>query len=154
MSKQVSNKDYSKIQLWILVLLRLVIGYHFLFEGFNKLLNPIWSSMGFLYQSYGVFLWIANSPTILGIVDFINIWGQILIGFSLLVGLFSRYAAWAGAFLLLLYYLALPPTALGNLFIDRNLMELFGLLVIALFSTSSIVGMDGLIQKFRSNKHA
>ena len=53
-------------------------------------------------------------------IDFINIGGQILIGFGLIVGLFSRYAAWAGALLLLLYYVALPPTALGNLFIDRN----------------------------------
>ena len=151
MSKQFSNNNYSKIQLWVLVLLRLVIGYHFLFEGFNKLFNPMWSSTGFLSQSYGVFLWFANSPSILSVIDFINIWGQILIGYGLIVGLFSRYAAWAGALLLLLYYVALPPTALGNLFIDRNLLELFGLVVVALFPTSSIIGIDGLIQKFRRN---
>lgn len=147
------DHEYSKFQFWVLVLLRVVIGYHFIYEGFNKLVNPLWTSAGFLSQSYGVFSSIANSPFFLSAVNFINIWGQIFIGLSLIVGLFTRYASWAGVLLLLLYYIALPPSVLGNFFVDRNLLELFGLMIVALFPTSQVIGLDGLFSKLRSLKN-
>jgi len=151
------NKIYTKPQLYLLVLLRVIIGYHFLFEGINKLFSAAWSSEGFLVQSNWIFSdlfkFIASSPTLLAIADFLNIWGQILIGLGLLVGLFSKYAAYAGALLLLLYYVAYPPFVEGYTFVDRNLLEFFGLLMIALFQTSQIIGLDGLISKIRSEKN-
>jgi len=151
------NSSYTKTQLYLLVLLRVVIGYHFLFEGVNKLFATSWSSELFLAQSNwifsGFFKFIASSQTLLGIVDFLNVWGQILIGLSLLIGLYSRYAAYAGALLLLLYYIAYPPFVEGYTFVDRNLLELFGLLLTALFQTSQIIGLDGLLSKMRRAKN-
>lgn len=151
------NTNYSKAQLYLLVGLRVIIGYHFLNEGLNKLLATTWSSGGFLIQSNWIFsdlfVAIANSPTLISISDFLNIWGQIFIGLSLILGLFSRYAAFAGAALLLLYYVALPPFIESYTFVDRNLLELFGLLLTALFQTSYIIGLDGLLSKMRSVKN-
>ncbi|MEN8193023.1 MAG: DoxX family membrane protein [Bacteroidota bacterium] len=149
--------NYTKPQFYILLLLRLIIGYHFLFEGVNKLFNPSWSAVGFLLQSNWIFsdlfILIANSPTLLAISDFLNIWGQILIGLALIIGLVSRYAAIGGAVLLLLYYVAYPPFIEGYTFVDRNLLEFLGLIIVMLFQTSYIIGVDGLLGKVRSEKN-
>lgn len=151
------NTIYTKPQLYLLVLLRVIIGYHFLFEGINKLFSASWSGEVFLAQSNWIFSdlfkFIASSPSLLAVTDFLNVWGQILIGLGLLIGLFSKYAAYAGAFLLLLYYIAYPPFVEGYTFVDRNLLEFFGLLITALFQTSQIIGLDGLMSKIRSGKN-
>jgi len=145
---------YSREQTIVLVLLRLIVGYHFLFEGIDKLFSPNWTSAHFLLQTdwilSGFFHYLASSEMLLSIVDVLNIWGQILIGISLITGLFSYVAALCGALMLLFYYLAIPPFIESHIFIDKNLLELFALIIIALFPTSRIVGIDLLLKKFRS----
>ena len=147
---------YSKIQTIVLVLLRLVVGYHFLFEGMDKLFDPNWTSTGFLLQSNWLFADIfhslVESSIILSVVDFMNIWGQILIGIGLLLGLFSTWAAYAGALLIFFYYIAIPPFINSYTFIDKNLLELFAFLVLAIFPTSQIIGIDLLINKLKKRK--
>jgi thiosulfate dehydrogenase [quinone] large subunit len=144
---------YTKIQLVILITLRFVIGYHFLFEGIDKLLTPGWTSAMFLSQSNWIFAdffhALAESSVTLAIVDFMNIWGQILIGLGLILGLFSKGAAYAGALLLFFYYIAIPPFVNSYTFIDKNLFELFAFLIVAIFPTSQIIGLDLLIKKIR-----
>ena len=82
-------------------ILRILIGWHFLYEGLVKLTEPLWTSSGYLEQSRyilpGLFHSIEENPGALAIVDFINIRGQILIGIALLPRLFTRIAAIAGA---------------------------------------------------------
>ena len=41
----------STFQLVVVTLLRIAIGWHFLYEGVVKLLNPNWSSAAFLIES-------------------------------------------------------------------------------------------------------
>lgn len=149
--------NYTKPQLYLLVAFRLILGYHFLYEGIDKLMTTTWSSGGFLIQSNwifsDIFIAIANSPSLVAISDILNIWGQIFIGFGLILGLFSTTAAVAGAILLLLYYVAIPPFVENLLFIDKNLLELFAFLIIAIFPTSKIFGIDLLISKYRRAKN-
>ena len=149
------NTDYSKWQLWSLVILRVAIGWHFLYEGIVKLLNPNWSSLGYLMDSKGlfesVFHSIAGNPALLNVMDFINMWGLILIGAGLIVGLFTRIASIAGIVLLAFYYLSHPaiigvsfamPTEGSYLWVNKNLIELLTLWVIVLFPTWTTIGMD------------
>jgi len=149
------DTDYSKWQLWSLVILRVVIGWHFLYEGIVKLLNPNWSSLGYLMDSKGlfegVFHSIAGNPALLNVMDFINMWGLILIGAGLIVGLFTRIASIAGIVLLAFYYLSHPaiigvnyamPTEGSYLWVNKNLIELLTLWVIVLFPTWKTIGMD------------
>jgi thiosulfate dehydrogenase [quinone] large subunit len=147
---------YSRIQATVLIVIRLVIGYHFLFEGMDKLLTPNWTSAGFLLQSNWIFADIfhslVDSSLILNVVDFMNIWGQILIGIGLILGLYSTSAAYAGALLLFFYYIAIPPFVNSYTFIDKNLFELFAFLVIAVFPTSQIIGIDLLINKWKKRQ--
>lgn len=91
----------------------------------------------------------ANTPSVLAIIDIINIYGQILIGLSLILGLYSKIGAYSGTLLLLLYYIVLPPFVINQLFIDKNMIELLAFLIIALFNTSDIIGIDRILKMKR-----
>ena len=154
------NENYSKAQLTWLVVLRVAIGWHFLFEGLVKISNPNWTSYLYLMDSKGVFENVfkamAENQQSLIIVDQMNIWGLILIGLFLMLGLFSKQATIAAITLLSLYYLshaplfgldyAMPTT--GSFWIvDKSLIEIFALAVLLVFPTSKEIGLDRLIFK-------
>jgi len=154
------SSKLTNIQLTGLVTLRVLIGWHLLYEGVAKAMNPYWSSAGFLKESQwifsGLFNAMADSQVALQAVDFLNIWGQVLIGIALIAGCFSRPASILGAILLLLYYLATPPLAdlkysMPNegsyLVVNKTLIEASALLVLWLFPTGRIIGLDRLIFK-------
>ena len=156
------SERFTTIQLTVLVVLRLLIGWHLLYEGIAKLISPNWSSVGFLMESKwilsGFSQWIISNPNVLNVVDFLNTWGLIAIGFGLIAGLFARTAAISGALLLFLYYLNNPPLigleysvpAEGNyLIINKTLIEAVALLVLTIFPTSTIAGLDQFISRFK-----
>jgi thiosulfate dehydrogenase [quinone] large subunit len=156
---------YTSLEMTILVLLRFVIGWHLLYEGFSKLLIPNWSSFGFLQESKwilaGFAKWITAHGTILNVVDFLNTWGLIAIGLGLILGLFTRIAAISGSALLVLYYLNNPPmigleyslpSEGSYLIVNKTLIEAVSLVVLAAFQTSSIFGIDMFISNLRKSK--
>ena len=162
-----NKKQFSNLQLTVLVILRMIIGWHLLYEGFAKLLNPNWSSAGFLKESQwimsGFAEWITSNGGILNVVDFLNTWGLIAIGLALILGFFGRLGAFFGAALVLMYYLNSPPlTGIeytlpaegNNLIVNKTLIEAVALLLLALFPTSHIVGLDLFINQAgkRTNK--
>jgi thiosulfate dehydrogenase [quinone] large subunit len=153
---------YTKLQSAAIVILRITVGWHFLYEGGVKILNPHWTSKSYLLDSGGFmksfYGFIAGNQTLLSISDSANAWGLTLIGIALIVGLFTRYASIAGVVLLLLYYLSHPafpgitylfPSDGSYFIINKTLVELFALLVIYAFPTSHIFGLQRLI---KSNK--
>jgi len=154
------NFSFSTWQLWSLVILRVAIGWHFLYEGITKLLNPDWSSLGYLMDSKGLFEGlfhaIAGNAAVLNVMDFLNVWGLLLIGAGLIVGMFSRVAAISGIVLLAFYYLSHPsiigvtyaiPTEGSYLWVNKNLLELLALWVLVLFPTSNMLGIDRFLFK-------
>ena len=82
-----SHIDQNTVFRYLLTATRILIGWHFLYEGISKLLAPNWTSLAYLLESHwlfsGFFHWIASNPTILKLVDFLNIWGLIFIGIGL-----------------------------------------------------------------------
>jgi uncharacterized membrane protein YphA (DoxX/SURF4 family) len=157
----VTGTKLNNISLWVLSLLRIAIGWHFLYEGIVKLSTPAWSSASYLLESKwlfaGFFHWIAANPGVLQVVDILNIWGLILIGLGLMLGLLSRVASLGGVALLAFYYLANPPFIASSgafleghyVWIDKNLIELIALLVLTLIPTGYFLGLDGLIRFIR-----
>ncbi len=150
-----NTPDYTNLQLTALVILRVVIGWHFLYEGMVKVLNPYWSSAGFLLETKGIFKGLATSivasPGALGFVDFLNKWGLVLIGLGLIAGCLTRVASVSGMVLLLFYYVFHPPfigytyatpVEGSYLIVNKNLVELCALFVLTLFPTGSIIGVD------------
>ncbi len=153
-----NTNTFTTLQLTTLVLLRFLIGWHLLYEGLSKLLNPDWSSIGFLGESKwilsGFSEWIISNSSVLNVVDFLNTWGLIAIGLGLILGLFARTAAIAGSLLLLMYYFNNPPligleyslpTEGNYLVVSKTLIEAVALFALVLFPTSSIFGLDMFI---------
>ena len=151
-------RSYSSTQLTILVILRVIIGWHFLYEGFVKLLNPNWTSLGYLIDSDGIFAGLfqnmAANPDVLQVIDFLNIWGLILIGAGLILGVFTRTSCIAGMVLLGFYYLSHPPLIHSSymvpsegsyLLVNKNLIEFVAIWVLYLFPTGRIIGIDRLL---------
>lgn len=149
--------NYTNGAMLALVLLRTGIGWHFLYEGLTKLLDPHWTSAGYLQNAgwlfSGAFRAIAANETALPIVDLMNIWGQIFIGLGLMAGFLTRTAACSGALMLLIYYAANPPFLAGlsgmrvegsYLFLDKNMVEALALLALACAPTGRYLGLDGL----------
>lgn len=160
-----SNKTYSTIQLVTLVTLRFIIGWHILYEGISKLLTPNWTSANFLNESQwimsGISHWIVSNSAVLNAVDFLNTWGLIAIGAGLILGLFTRTAAIAGALLVFVYYLNNAPiigieysvpTEGSYLIVSKTLIEAVALFILAVFPTGKIIGIDALITRFSSRK--
>ncbi len=158
-----TSPAYTNSQTWALVLLRVFIGWHLLYEGVVKLWNVGWSAGGYLMDSQGfmseLFYKMAANPDVLAVVDFLNVWGLILVGLSLITGLFTRYALIGGILLLALYYLSHPalvgvkyamPTEGSYLFVNKNLIEMAAMVVLWLFPSSHIIGLDRLLRKNRN----
>jgi thiosulfate dehydrogenase [quinone] large subunit len=154
---------YTKLQSSALVILRLTVGWHFLYEGGVKILNPHWTAKSYLLDSggfmKGFFEFIAGNQILLSISDAANAWGLALIGLSLIVGLFTRFSSIAAMALLLLYYLSHPaipgieylfPSDGSYFIINKTLVELFALLVIYAFPTSHVFGLQRLIKNNKS----
>ncbi|MCF6268939.1 MAG: DoxX family membrane protein [Melioribacteraceae bacterium] len=153
-----SYQQYSKFQLTTLVVLRMLIGWHFLYEGIVKLLDPDWSAAGYLNNSQWwfaeFFKWLASDPLFLGVVNFLNIWGLILIGVGLIAGLFTKEFIIGGIILLTFYYLSMPPMPgveyampmEGHyIIVNKTLIELVALFVLIAFPTGKEIGIDRLI---------
>ncbi len=139
----------------LLMLLRIAIGWHFLYEGVSKALTPGWTSGGYLDASRwilgDVFQWIAANPAALRAVDLLNVGAQIVIGLLLILGAFTRASAIAGIAFLLLYYVANPPLVgydFGSrgdgsyLVVDLRLIEALGLAVLAALPALALYGLD------------
>lgn len=151
-------KSIAPWQWAALIFLRVIIGWHFLYEGVTKIFNPYWSSASYLVEAKWLFAdfftSIVANPHWLKIVDLLNICGQIAIGFGLITGFLVTPACLAGVILLALYYLTCPPIVGfkssvpvegSYLIVNKNLVELASLLVLSLFPTGRVAGLDRLI---------
>jgi uncharacterized membrane protein YphA (DoxX/SURF4 family) len=155
----------KKYSYYLFTGLRILVGWHFLYEGIAKLITPGWSAKIYLIGSNWIFAdlfhQMASSPGIMKVVDFLNIWGLILIGLSLFIGLLVRWASVAGSVILLFYFVAYPPISgytLGTvsegsyLWVNKTLIEFFILLVFIVLPTELFYGTDRLIKRWREEK--
>lgn len=151
-----------------LVVLRTLVGWHFLYEGFYKLWAPGWSragmpltrwtSAGYLRGSSGpladVFHALAGSR-LLPAVDAVMPAALVIVGLALMLGLFTRVACISALLLLALFYLSAIPTAGvpqpgaegAYLLVNKNLIEAAGVAVLLTFHTGRIAGLDLLRER-------
>jgi uncharacterized membrane protein YphA (DoxX/SURF4 family) len=96
----------------------------------------------------------ASEGKLLGWVDWLTAWGLTVIGGCLLIGLLTRLnCLLAAGFLLTTYllsppfpWLPVPPMNEGNyVFVNKNLIELLALLVLATTASGRWFGVDALI---------
>jgi thiosulfate dehydrogenase [quinone] large subunit len=155
----------TRAQEFTLVLLRTLIGWHFLYEGFSKLWWPAWTrsglplgrwtSAGYLRASTGPFAdgfhRLADASW-LPWVDQVVAWALVLVGLGLMLGLFTQVACAGALALLALFYVSYLPTrgvmepgAEGSyLLVNKNLIEAAAVAVILAFRTGRLAGLDHL----------
>jgi thiosulfate dehydrogenase [quinone] large subunit len=150
--------NLTRMQTIAVVVLRIVIGWHFLYEGVAKLTKPSWSAAGFLLQSRGpfadLFHWMAADPERLAVINQMNMWGLTAIGLGLVLGCFTRLASAAGILIILLFYLCNPPFP-GYFYsipmegsyvvVNKNLVELAALVVVLVTGSGRAAGLDRII---------
>lgn len=146
-----------------LVVLRTLLGWHFLYEGYYKLVLPAWSTSGapLPVWSAGGYLRAATGPlapafhalaasSLAGWIDLAVPIALVLVGLSLVLGLFTRRGCQGAVLLLALFYLAaIPldgvprPGAEGTyLLVNKTLVELAAALVLLTSRTEAIAGLD------------
>jgi thiosulfate dehydrogenase [quinone] large subunit len=147
-----------------LLTLRVVMAWVFLQAGLEKMAqggfgDPLaWSSAGFLENAIaeanplaGLFAWFANYTAI---VDPLVIFGQILIGLALLLGVAVRFAAMMGALQMLFFWTAAwqgglmagLPMAHGYV-IDSSFVYLVLLFGLGAWGAGRVLGLDGKLEK-------
>jgi len=119
-----------------LIVLRTIVGWHFLYEGYYKLLVPgwsragaplaHWSASGYLQTATGpfaslfhalgsmhgtLFAFGSTAITTTGVVDVLVPIGLVCAGMALMLGLYTQLGAWIAFLFLSLFYLAYIPTA-------------------------------------------
>jgi thiosulfate dehydrogenase [quinone] large subunit len=151
------TSDYSAGQINSLLLLRILIGWHFLYEGVLKLYNPVWTAKGYLLSASFMkpfFIWLSG-PSFISVVDTLNIVGLIAIGLGLMLGLRIRWACIGGMLLLAMYYLAHPPfpgleqgaTEGSYWIVNKNLIEIAALFVLYQFPAAYGFGIESFFTK-------
>ena len=165
----------SSVQQAALVLLRTLIGWHFAYEGYFKLLNPAWSrdgaplerfsSLGYLRGATGpiadLFHWIAR-PEWIPYIDTGVAVALLVAGLLLMLGLLTQLGCALAIALLSLFYLSAIPTsglpqprAEGTyLIVNKNLIEAVAVGVLMAFRTGRIAGLDALRRRTRSSIEA
>ncbi len=100
--------------------------------------------------------------SLLRIIDLATIGGLTGLGLLLLLGLFTRPAAFAAACMIFGFYLAMPPLpglpeAPGpehSLIINKNLIEVFALAALACLPTGIWFGLDSVLAKFLASRRS
>lgn len=160
----------SSAQQVALVALRTLVGWHFLYEGYYKLMLPgwgpdgkplgPWTSAGYLKAASGplarLFQRLVDggwTPWVDGAVKIT----LLLVGLSLILGLFTRLGALGALLLLTMFYvLAIPTTGTPQpgsegtyLFVNKTLIEAVAVVVLLAFNTGAIAGLDLLLARRR-----
>ncbi len=147
-----------------LVVLRTLVGWHFLYEGLFKLWAPAWSRSGAPLPAFSAAGYLRGAasgpfadlfhalaaPRLLTVLDFSMPIALFLVGLSLMLGLFTKAGSWGALALLSLFYLSsIPvsgvhqPGAEGAyLLVNKNLVEAAAVLVLLSFDTGRIAGLD------------
>lgn len=168
-----SEQGLSPFRQTTLVLLRTIIGWHFLYEGYFKLMLPgwssegaplaPWSSAGFLRGASGPLSILFKRMIDAGWVTWIDGTVKIallLVGLSLILGLLTRVGCIGALALLALFYLLSIPLA-GTpqpgsegtyLIVNKTLIEGIAVLVLFAFDTGTIAGLDVLIADRRKRR--
>jgi thiosulfate dehydrogenase [quinone] large subunit len=154
----------SGVQQLTLVVLRTMIGWHFLYEGYTKLVHPgwartgaplaEWSSAAYLKAATGplagFFHWLGTASWI-GALDLTVACALVAVGLSLMLGLFTQTGCAGALGLLAMFYLSAIPIGLPEarsegtyLIVNKNLIEAAAVVVLFAFRTGRIAGFDRL----------
>lgn len=136
-----------------LVVLRVLIGWHFLYAGLTKLLNPSWTATEYLLFAIpeanplmGFWQAMAQSD-IMPLITFLNMWGLTLVGIGLIIGGAVRWNAFWGSVMMLFYYLASLPLE-NSIIVDYHIIYIATLFGLGAFGAGRFYGLDEYVEEW------
>jgi thiosulfate dehydrogenase [quinone] large subunit len=155
----VHGKAHS-LSAWFVLALRLMMGYAFLYSGWDKLTAAeLFSATGYLLNAvpeasplYGTFQWMGQTAWFAEFLAIAVPWGELLIGLGLIAGLLTRLAAFWGAFMMLMFYFGNWDVAHG--FINGDFAYMLVFLSVAAFGAGRILGLDALVEQYEIDGEA
>lgn len=170
-----SRLAVSGLQQLSLVLLRTLVGWHFFYEGYTKLLHPAWSRAGVPLEAFSSAGYLRNASGPLGElfrsmadpawapwIDKGVALALLVAGLLLMLGLFTQLGGAIALVMLLLFYLsAIPlsgvpePRSEGTyLIVNKNLIEAAAVAVLLAFRTGRLAGLDAWRHQARRASHS
>ena len=131
----------------MIFLLRVAMGWLMLYAGVIKITDPKWSAKGYLLSAKtfsGFYQWLA-SDSILPVANFFNEWGPVLIGVSLIVGLWVKISSLSGALLMILYYfpiLVFPYAGEHSYIVDEHIIYILVFILFFALNAGRHWGLD------------
>ena len=149
---------------WVWLIVRVYVGWEWLYAGYEKLINPVWIgekagvaitgfANGALAKTVGVhpdvsswYAWFLEHA----VLPYANIWshaityGEILVGLGLIFGALTFIAAFFGAFMNLNYLFA------GTVSTNPQLLVLAILLMLA-HKTAGFIGLDYYLERAKKS---
>ena len=126
---------------YALLALRLAVGWLYFYSGISKFLEPGWTAAGYLKGASGplaqFFLLMSGSVT----VDFLVKWGLLLIGLTIIMGAVTRFAAFWGVVITLLFYFSKFPPQHG--LVDEHIIYIAVFAGLAATGIGKLFGIDG-----------
>lgn len=149
---------------YALVALRVVMGWVLFQGGISKVLAGDWTAAGYLQFAIpegnpfmGLWASFAGSP----VIDFLVMWGLTLTGLGLIIGALTRWNAFWGAFMMIMFWMASLQGGLAQgfplehgYFVDDHLVYAVLLFGLGAFGAGRIIGFDAIIEKMEFVKKA
>lgn len=148
MVDRIDSRTPVTLRQWPIVLLRVYAGVFFAYHGIGKLRQDDFASgmADFLSRSldasfsfYRPFLESVILPS-QELFAALIMWGELAIGVALILGLATRYAAFAGAFMVLNFWLAKGAGILDGT--NHDLVWFVILIVLGFIPAGKIAGLD------------
>ncbi len=134
---------------WSLFGMRLAIGFMFLWGGIEKIQTELGGKMatsGFLkFAVSGPFQVFFNSLAGNPVVDALVVYGELLIGVSIMLGIFTRVGAISGILINFMFFISQLPVQ-NNPIVNEYVVYMFVFLGMLFLVPGRFLGLDGLLQ--------
>ena len=154
---------------WSLFGLRLALGFMFLYGGYEKIETELGGGMatsGFLSHVAGPFAFLFTGMAGNPLVEGLLVYGELLIGISLLLGIVTRVGGVSGALVATLLYLStLPAMTAGfagsyfdfllskNALISQYIIYILLFVAFVFLVPGRFLGADGILQNSKFVQH-
>lgn len=157
------GKDLRSGKAWSVFAVRVTLGFVFLYAGYEKIVTEFggkFATSGFLKGVSGPFAFLFNGMSGNPAVEYLLVYGELLIGISLMVGIFTRVGGLSGAAMAFLLYLSTLPAQTAtftgsylDFLMSKNALVSYYIIYVAVFAAfvflvpGRFLGADGVIQK-------
>jgi len=156
------GKDLKSGKAWSILALRVSLGFVFLWAGYEKIEKELAGGLitqGFLAHVSGPFAFLFTGMSGSPIIDGLLVYGELLIGISLVFGVLTRVGGISGALMTALLYMStLPAMTAGftgsyldflmskNALVSYYIIYIFVFVAFVFLVPGRFLGLDGLLQ--------